>query len=58
MNLLENSYNYTNLYKLEQQLSSKEEVTTRGNNLFVIGKKMGDENEIFTSVYFYTKGIS
>ncbi len=38
-NLLENSDNYDNIYKLEEQLSSKGEVAARGNNLFAIGIK-------------------
>ncbi|MBI2668946.1 methyltransferase domain-containing protein [Candidatus Woesearchaeota archaeon] len=39
-NLLKNSDNYTNIYKLEEQLSSRGEIAARGNNLFVIGTKM------------------
>ena len=42
-NLLENSDNYKNIYKLEQLLSSKGEVAARGNNLFVIGMKMEEQ---------------
>lgn len=42
-NLLENSDNYNNVYKLEEQLSHKEEVAARGNNLLIIGTKMGEQ---------------
>ena len=42
-NLLENSDNYNNIYKLEEQLSHREEAVARGNNLLVIGTKMGEQ---------------
>ena len=41
--LLENSDNYKEIYKLEEQLSSIEDIATRGNNLFVIGKKVREQ---------------
>lgn len=42
-NLLNNSDNYKNIYQLEEQLSCREEVAARGNNLFIIGTKMGEQ---------------
>ena len=39
-NLLENSDNYKKIYKLEEQLSYREEAVARGNNLLIIGRKM------------------
>ncbi|MAG78439.1 hypothetical protein CL616_03680 [archaeon] len=42
-NLLDNHKNYKKVYKLEEELSSRVEAVARGNNLFIVGTKRGEQ---------------